>query len=81
MRTCIFLFAAAALLAACSTPDVERTSASAPTVTYRPQNEKEYHQAAEEADDYCDDHYDAEARASDLWPTAGGEVTFTCVSD
>jgi hypothetical protein len=81
MRSCVFLFGAAALLAACGSDHLERTSASAPTVTYRPQNEKEYHQAADEADDYCDDHYDAKARASDLWSTAGGEVTFTCVPD
>jgi hypothetical protein len=76
----ILLFCAAALLTACSS-HLERTSASPPTVTYRPQTEQDYQRAAEEADDYCDDNYDAKARASDLWHTASGEVTFTCVPD
>jgi hypothetical protein len=77
----ILLFGVAALLVACGSDHLERTSASPPTVTYRPQTEQDYHKAADEADDYCDDKYDAKARASDLWHTAGGEVTFTCVPD
>jgi hypothetical protein len=75
------LFAAAALLAACGDEPPPRTSASPPTVTYRPQTEQDYQKAAEKADDYCDNNYDAKARASDLWHSAGGEVTFTCVPD
>jgi hypothetical protein len=77
----VVLFGVAALLAACGSDPPERTSASAPTVTYRPQTEQDYQRAAEEADDYCDDNYDAKARPSDLWHNAGGEVTFTCVAD
>jgi hypothetical protein len=80
MKGLLFL-CAAAMLAACSSDHLERTSASPPTVTYRPQTEQDYQRAKDEADDYCSDKYDADAQASDLWPTAGGEVTFTCVPD
>jgi hypothetical protein len=80
MRSVIILLIAA-LLAACSSSQLERTSASLPTVTYQPQTEQDYQRAAEAADDYCDDKYDAEAEASQLWPTSRGEVTFTCVPD
>jgi hypothetical protein len=79
MRACIVVVLALVVLAACG-PSAQRVRATAPTVTFSYQNAAEFDAAAEQADEWCDDRYDAEARLIDRWP-ANNEATFRCVPD
>jgi len=63
------------LLAACGG---YRTEATAPTVSYSYADDDDYDEIAEQADDYCDDHYDKDAHLVDRDSEATGyEATFS----
>jgi hypothetical protein len=74
---------AAIALAGCAGAD--RVDATAPTVSYEVDSQLEYEQAAQRADEYCEDHYDGDARlvgAEDDYFYDGDEtVTFACTRD
>lgn len=76
MRYLMFACAAAVLAGCAAQP--HRTSATLPTVSYAFDSEEEFRQAAELADEYCDENYDRDARLAQ--PVHGaGEATFVCV--
>jgi hypothetical protein len=76
----LMLAVAAVALGACTGNQLHRTAATAPTVSYAFDSEKEFREAARRADDYCDENYGRDARLAQ--PVYGaGEATFVCVDD
>ena len=67
------------VLTACSS-EARRVGATAPTVTYTYRNAAELRDAKDKADDWCDEHYNGQARPAERWSDAKGEVTFLCVA-
>lgn len=56
-----------------------RTDATDPTVSYSYADDDDYDEIAEQADDYCDDHYENDAYLVDRDTEGTGyEATFAC---
>jgi hypothetical protein len=72
----------AILLTACAHSDIEKQHkpAAGPSVGYPYSSLQEYRDAAAKADDYCTEHYGAEAHPTGDYNPSGGEAVFLCVS-
>jgi hypothetical protein len=78
----IALVCSVGLLGACAQANLEEQNqpAAGPTVSLPYSNLQGYRDAAVEADDYCAEHYGADAHPTGDYSPSGGEAVFICVS-